>query len=153
MHSFASQRKSPPTTPTPHALPTHKWILFIDRWQQYNPEMNFFVKDKGKSENWAPCINRNVRILVSSFSLKPLSITLLILISFQSPRELKAVLHAYNPSTWKIHWATLGDRGQPGLSGKTVSQNKIKVKEINESINVKSSTQSLVSTLIHFLCP
>lgn len=90
---------------------------------------------------------------MSSFSLKPLSITLLILISFQSPRELKAVLHAYNPSTWKIHWATLGDRGQPGLSGKTVSQNKIKVKEINESINVKSSTQSLVSTLIHFLCP
>lgn len=61
----------------------------------------------------------------------------MILISFKSQREPKAVLQDYNPSAWAIHWATLGDRGQLGLSGKTVSQKKIKAKELNESINVK----------------
>lgn len=60
----------------------------------------------------------------------------MVLISFKSQREPKAVLQDYNPSAWEIYWATLGDRGQLGLSGKTVSQKK-KVKEINESINVK----------------
>jgi hypothetical protein len=61
----------------------------------------------------------------------------------KTSNKLGVVVHAYNPSTWKMKEGGFQGQGQPGLPDETLSQKKKKKKTTKETTTTKMASENM----------